>query len=132
MNQTLQNMAEIIHKARWPADRQMEITPFEDEDQNGREYCFRIAAAVFAKYGGDDTTELEAGHLVLDRLGASRTVGNDIMPIGRRIDRFVQEMLEVAKCRYTAQELAEAKADAKELYDHFHPDIISEESGDKK
>ena len=43
-----QAMAETIHKARWPADRQMAVTPFEDEDRNGREYCFRIADAVLA------------------------------------------------------------------------------------
>ncbi len=41
-------MAETIHNARWPADRQMAITPFADEDRNGREYCFRIADAVLA------------------------------------------------------------------------------------
>ena len=41
-------MAETIHKARWPASRQMEITPFADEDRNGREYCLRIADAVLA------------------------------------------------------------------------------------
>lgn len=41
-------MAETIHNARWPADRQMAVTPFADEDRNGREYCFRIADAVLA------------------------------------------------------------------------------------
>lgn len=41
-----EELAETIHKARWPADRQMAITPFADEDRNGREYCFRIADAV--------------------------------------------------------------------------------------
>jgi len=44
----LEAMAEIVHNARWPADRQMDITPFADEDRNGREYCFRIARAVLA------------------------------------------------------------------------------------
>lgn len=39
-------LAEAIHKARWPADRATAITPFEDEDRNGREYCYRIADAV--------------------------------------------------------------------------------------
>lgn len=41
-----EELAETIHKARWPADRQMAVTPFADEDRNGREYCFRIADAV--------------------------------------------------------------------------------------
>ena len=41
-------LAETIHRARWPADRAMAITPFEDEDKNGREYCYRIADAVIA------------------------------------------------------------------------------------
>lgn len=39
-------LAETIHKARWPADRTMAITPFADEDRSGREYCYRIADAV--------------------------------------------------------------------------------------
>lgn len=44
----LLEMAEIVHKARWPEDRQMDITPFADEDKNGRDYCIRIARAVLA------------------------------------------------------------------------------------
>lgn len=43
-----EGLAETIHKARWPADRTMAITPFADEDKNGREYCFRIADAILA------------------------------------------------------------------------------------
>lgn len=39
-------LAAAIHKARWPADRTLAATPFEDEDRNGREYCLRIADAV--------------------------------------------------------------------------------------
>lgn len=39
-------LAEAIHQARWPADRQMAVTPFADEDTNAREYCMRIARAV--------------------------------------------------------------------------------------
>jgi hypothetical protein len=42
----VQYLAEIIHKARWPEDRAVEITPFADEDAHAREYCFRIARAV--------------------------------------------------------------------------------------
>jgi hypothetical protein len=45
---TISELAEVIHNARWPADRQMAVTPFADEDRNGREYCFRIARAVEA------------------------------------------------------------------------------------
>lgn len=43
---TARDLAETIHAARWPADRAMARTPFQDEDQNGREYCLRIARAV--------------------------------------------------------------------------------------
>lgn len=39
-------LAEVIHNARWPDDRQTAVTPFADEDRNGREYCLRIARAV--------------------------------------------------------------------------------------
>lgn len=39
-------LAEAIHNARWPEDRQMSITPFRDEDSNGRDYCFRLARAA--------------------------------------------------------------------------------------
>jgi hypothetical protein len=41
-------LAEVIHKARWPEDQTLAITPFADEDRNGREYCLRIAGAVMA------------------------------------------------------------------------------------
>lgn len=41
-------LAATIHAARWPADRQLAVTPFADEDRNGREYCFRIADAVLS------------------------------------------------------------------------------------
>ena len=44
-------LAETIHRARWPEDRQIAITPFVDEDQNGREYCFRIARAILSLLG---------------------------------------------------------------------------------
>ena len=44
----LEAMAEIVHNARWPADWQVAVTPFANEDRNGREYCFRIARAVLA------------------------------------------------------------------------------------
>ena len=43
-----EELAEVIHKARWPADRQIAITPFADEDRSGREYCLRIADAILA------------------------------------------------------------------------------------
>ena len=43
-----ETLAETIHKARWPLDRVIHITPFADEDRNGREYCFRIADAILA------------------------------------------------------------------------------------
>lgn len=39
-------LAETIHDARWPTDRQLSILPFADEDRNGREYCYRIADAI--------------------------------------------------------------------------------------
>lgn len=39
-------LAEVIHNARWPEDRQLAVTPFADEDRSGREYCMRIARAV--------------------------------------------------------------------------------------
>lgn len=48
MTVSREEMAATIHKARWPADRALAATPFEDEDRNGREYCFRIADAVLA------------------------------------------------------------------------------------
>lgn len=48
MQVELVSLAETIHKARWPEDRQLEITPFADEDRQAREYCFRIARAVRA------------------------------------------------------------------------------------
>lgn len=41
-----ETLAATIHQARWPVDRQLAITPFEDEDRSGRDYCFRIADAV--------------------------------------------------------------------------------------
>ena len=43
-----ETLAETIHKARWPLDRVIHITPFADEYRNGREYCFRIADAILA------------------------------------------------------------------------------------
>lgn len=46
-----EDLAETIHKARWPADRQMAIIPFADEDRSGREYCFRIADAILTRAG---------------------------------------------------------------------------------
>jgi hypothetical protein len=53
-------MAETIHNARWPADRQLAVTPFADEDRNGREYCFRIADAVRAALASQP--EQPSGH----------------------------------------------------------------------
>lgn len=50
---TLEQIAEAIHKARWPEDRQTAITPFADEDDNGRAYCFRLARAVQRLYVED-------------------------------------------------------------------------------
>lgn len=41
-----ETLAATIHKARWPTDRTLAATPFADEDDNGRNYCFRIADAV--------------------------------------------------------------------------------------
>jgi hypothetical protein len=42
----MERLAEVVHKARWPENHQMDITPFADEDRGGREYCFRIARAI--------------------------------------------------------------------------------------
>lgn len=41
-------LAEVIHNARWPEDRVLSITPFADEDEQGKAYCIRIAKAVLA------------------------------------------------------------------------------------
>lgn len=52
-------LAETIHNARWPADRQLAVTPFADENRNGREYCYRIADAILnaapANHGTDES-----------------------------------------------------------------------------
>ena len=62
-----EKLAETIHKARWPTDRQMDITPFADEDRSGREYCFRIADAVLIlakSLSSSDSICPECGRLV--------------------------------------------------------------------
>lgn len=51
-----------------------------------------VAQASSAKEAFDDTTELIAGHLVLDRLGISRFAVDVEMSIGRRIDLLVREI----------------------------------------
>jgi len=46
VTRSVEEIAETVHKARWPKDRQLAITPFADEDSIGREYCFRIAQSI--------------------------------------------------------------------------------------
>jgi hypothetical protein len=57
-----ERIAATVHKARWPADRQMTATPFADEDRNGREYCFRIADAILALLSPDTTAVSSTWH----------------------------------------------------------------------
>lgn len=49
---SVDELAETVHKARWPAYRQMAITPFADADDHDREYCRRIATAILTLLGG--------------------------------------------------------------------------------
>ncbi len=58
---TREQLAETIHKARWPNDHQMDITPFADEDRSGREYCFRIADAVLLAFAKSLALTLYSG-----------------------------------------------------------------------
>jgi NTP pyrophosphatase (non-canonical NTP hydrolase) len=99
---TLEAMAETIHKARWPADRQMDITPFADEDKNGREYCFRIARAALA------ATPAVGGEAFQKRVHAwmmecfSMEICRDRQ---ERNHRFIEEALELVQaCGCTASE----------------------------
>lgn len=43
---SVEEIAEIIHDARWAEEDAHRRTPFSEEDRRGREYCLRIASAV--------------------------------------------------------------------------------------
>ena len=52
-----QAMAEVVHKARF---KEREPNPFEEEDRNGRAYCFRIADAVLASLPAQPPQDTES------------------------------------------------------------------------
>lgn len=68
MNKKLDELAEVIHKARWPKDRQMDITSFADEDRSGREYCFRIARAVMTWFSEETMERLNELIALVDQV----------------------------------------------------------------
>lgn len=90
-----EEMAATIHKARWPADRASAATPFEDEDRNGREYCFRIADAVLASLSQSDAQSGVARPSAF-LAWARETFGPVALVRGERLLRFVEEAIELA------------------------------------